>query len=85
MQGITCRLFVGVDWGTELHQVCILDLDGQIVEERKVPHSATAVTEFLEWLSAVAPQSDAASIAIEIPHGALVEELLARKLLRLLH
>jgi transposase len=78
MQETTCRLFVGIDWGTELHQVCILDLDGQIVEERKVPHSAAAVTEFLEWLLTVAPQSAAAAIAIETPHGALVEELLAR-------
>jgi hypothetical protein len=56
MHEITCRLFVGIDSGTELHQVCILDPDGQIVEERKVSHSATAVTEFLDWLSTVARQ-----------------------------
>jgi transposase len=75
---VTCRLFVGVDWGTELHQVCILDPNGQIVEERKVPHSATAVADFLDWLSTIAPEPASAGIAIEIPHGALVEELLAR-------
>jgi transposase len=78
LQEITDHLFVGVDWGTETHQVCVLDSDGQIVEERKVPHSATAVTEFLDWLATIAPQPTSAVIAIEIPHGALVEELLAR-------
>jgi transposase len=75
---ITCRLYVGVDRGTELHQVCVLDPGGQILEERKVPHSATAVTEFLDWLSTIAAESASAAIAIETPHGALVEELLAR-------
>ncbi len=78
MHEINCRLYVGVDWGTELHQVCVLDPAGQIVEERKVPHSATAVTEFLDWLSTIAAESAYAAVAIETPHGALVEELLAR-------
>lgn len=78
MHEITCRLFVGVDWGTESHQVCVLDPGGQIVEERKVLHSATAVAEFLDWLSTIAPEPASTGISIEIPHGALVEELLAR-------
>jgi transposase len=71
-------VFLSVDWGTELHQVCILDPDGQVVEERKVPHSATTVTEFLDWFSTIAPEPASAAIAIEVPYGALVEELLAR-------
>lgn len=75
---VTYTLFVGVDWGTEIHQVCVLDPKGQIIEERKVPHSATAVAEFLDWLSTIAPQPESVAIGIEIPHGALVEELLAR-------
>jgi transposase len=78
MNEITYSLFVGVDWGTEAHQVCVLAPDGQIVEERKVSHSATAVTEFLDWLSTKAPQCASVAVAIETPHGAVVEELLAR-------
>lgn len=78
MHEITRRFFVGVDWGTEAHRFCVLDADGQVVEERKVTHSATAVREFLVWLSGIAPEPLSALIGIEVPHGALVEELLAR-------
>ena len=78
MHEVTHRLFVGVDWGTEIHQVCVLNPDGQIIEERKVVHSPTSVAEFFDWLATIAPQPESAAIGIEIPHGALVEELLAR-------
>jgi hypothetical protein len=42
-----------------------------------VQHTANAIAEFLDWLSALtaAPGSSMA-IAIEVPHGTLVEELL---------
>ena len=30
--------FVGVDWGSEKHQVCILDQQGTVVGERSFPH-----------------------------------------------
>jgi transposase len=50
------------------------------VEERRVQHTATDVAEFLDWLSALAPDSPASmAIAIEVPHGTLVEELLERR------
>ena len=60
MHEVTHRLFVGVDWGTEIHQVCVLNPDGQIIEERKVAHSATSVAEFLDWLLTIAPQPESA-------------------------
>ena len=78
MHEVTSCIFVGIDWGTETHQICILNFAGQIVTERTVPHSATAVTQFLDWLLTIAPQPVSMLIAIEIPHGAFVEELLAR-------
>lgn len=61
MQEHTRRLFVGIDWGTETHHVCIVNSDAHIVENRKVSHSAGGLAEFLRWLSAYArirqPQS----------------------------
>ena len=76
----TRRFFVGIDWGSETHHVCILNLDGQSVEKRKVQHTADAIAEFLDYLSSLAPDSSAAiSIAIEVPHGTLVEALLERR------
>ncbi len=80
MPAVTCRLFVGIDWGSETHHVCVLNLEAQIVEERKVQHTASAIAEFLDWLSSLAPDFPASmAIAIEVPHGTLVEELLERR------
>jgi transposase len=80
MPAVTCRIFVGIDWGSETHHVCVLNLEAQIVEERKVQHTATAIAEFLDWLSSLAPDFPASmAIAIEVPHGTLVEELLERR------
>ena len=80
MPAVTCRYFVGIDWGSETHHVCVLNLDAQVVEERKVQHTATAVADFLDWLSGLVPDSPASmAIAIEVPHGSLVEGLLERR------
>jgi transposase len=72
------HFFVGADWGTEMHQICVLDHEGHIIDQRKVQHSATTVMDFIDWLSGIVTTPSSAAIAIEIPHGALVEELLER-------
>jgi hypothetical protein len=51
MPASTYRFFVGIDWGTETHHVCVLNVEAQIVEERRVRHTAADVAEFLDWLS----------------------------------
>ena len=33
------ELYVGVDWATETHQVCLLSPDGQRLGELAVPHT----------------------------------------------
>jgi transposase len=74
---LTRRLFVGIDWGSETHHVCVVNSNAQIVEDRKVQHTAEALVDFLHWLSALCRDSAAAAvIAIEVPHGTVVEELL---------
>jgi hypothetical protein len=40
----TIAWFVGVDWGSEKHQVCLLDAQGIIIGERQFPHSRTSTT-----------------------------------------
>lgn len=69
--------FVGLDWATAGHQVCILDRDGKLVGERYVEHSAAALGSFVEWLRALAA-SDLGRIhvAIEVPRGSVVEFLM---------
>lgn len=80
MPAVTCRFFVGIDWGSETHHVCVLNLEAQIVEERRVRHTPSEVAELLDWLSSLAPDYPASmAIAIELPHGTLVEELIERR------
>lgn len=73
--------FVGVDWGWQTHQVCVLNARGEILGERAVPHAAAAVQEMLAWLQPLAGGCFAAmAVAIEVPRGPLVETLLERGL-----
>jgi transposase len=73
------KFFVGIDWGTEAHQVCLLDAQRKVRGERKVKHSGEAMAEFMEWLTRTS-QCEPAEIAIsiEVPRGAVVETLVER-------
>jgi hypothetical protein len=37
--------FVGIDWGSEKHQACVLDQQGDIAGERSFPHSGVGLAE----------------------------------------
>jgi transposase len=69
--------FVGIDWATQSHRVCLLDAAGRQVNERDVAHSGAGLTELRDWLlekTKAAPEQIA--VAIETPHGPVVEMLL---------
>jgi len=71
--------YVGFDWASEKHRVCLLDRAGRVVGERDVAHDGAALTDLCEWLidkSCAEPARIA--IAIEMPHGPIVEMLLER-------
>ena len=70
--------YAGVDWGSEKHQACILDNTGEVVAELGFPHSGTGLTELCNWLAAVAGNVRALAVAIEVPHGPVVDALLDR-------
>lgn len=38
-------MFVGVDWATEQHQICVVDDEGGVVCERQVTHSGDGIAE----------------------------------------
>ena len=42
--------FVGIDWATQSHRVCLLDVDGQHVSERDFAHGGAGLTEMRDWL-----------------------------------
>jgi transposase len=71
--------FVGVDWGSERHQVCVLDVDGRIVKEVAVAHSGQGLAELRSLLETVCTtEVDRIAVAIEVPRDAVVEGLVER-------
>src|SRR5215469_795240 len=70
--------FVGVDWGSEKHQACILDLQGNIAGERSFPHSGAGLAELGDWLLSIAGAASAVAVGIEVPHGPVVDSLIDR-------
>ncbi|MBX9842203.1 MAG: IS110 family transposase [Xanthobacteraceae bacterium] len=71
--------FVGIDWSSTQHRICLLDADGRHVAERDVTHDGTGLAELCAWLM-VRTKAEPAEIAvaIETPHGPVVEALLER-------
>src|SRR5262245_8266375 len=71
--------WVGIDLGSQTHQVCVLDEERKVVLERVVEHTGAAVTALADELVALASGSaDAIRVAIETPQSAVVETLLER-------
>jgi transposase len=69
--------FVGIDWATQSHRVCLLDIEGRQMSERDFAHNGAGLTELRDWLlekTKAAPGQIA--VAIETPHGPVVEMLL---------
>ncbi len=71
------EFFVGVDWGRELHQACLINGEGAIVAERGFSHGGKGLNELTEWISNNTGDA-AVAVGIEIPHGPVVETLMER-------
>ena len=75
----TFQWYVGVDWGTAEHAVSVTDVAGRVVGERRVSHTSVGLAEFVDWLLALTgARLEQVAVAIEKPHGAVVELLLER-------
>jgi hypothetical protein len=71
--------FVGIDWGSQQHQVYVLDRDRRRVGERVVDHDGASLARLAAWLWTMsAGQPQRVAVAIEVPRGAIVEGLLER-------
>ena len=69
--------FVGIDWATQSHCVCLLDAEGRRVGQREFAHGGAGLAELCGWLlekTQAAPGQIA--VAIETPHGPVVEMLI---------
>lgn len=73
------RIYVGIDWATEAHQVCVLGPDRKVLSESSVPNTADGLAVLAAALAALAGGDPAqVSVAIEVPRGAVVETLVER-------
>ena len=66
--------FVGIDLGQWLHMASVVDAKGKFLGERGFPHSREGLSETIDWLfQLTTPDTERIAVAIEKPHGAVVE------------
>jgi len=68
--------YIGIDWGTETHQGCVLDAEGRRVAEPAAAHSGPGLATLIAALRGVGGAPGQMAVAIEISHGAVVDTLL---------
>ena len=70
-------VWVGIDWATEAHAVCVLDGSGARLAQFSIPNTLEGlsglVTRLVEQCEG---DRDRLSVAIEVPHGPVVDVLL---------
>jgi transposase len=75
MEELLFRIFVGIDWGDREHQVCSL-IEGK-PQQRRFEHSGKGIAALISWLMELCErQPTTVAVAIETPHGVLVDALL---------
>ena len=75
----TFSFYVGIDWATQTHRVCVMDANGEVLREQTVQHEGDAIREFLGSLDALTgSQPEKVGVAIEVPRGPVVEAFLER-------
>ncbi|MEU4769346.1 IS110 family transposase [Actinosynnema sp. NPDC023794] len=70
------RVFCGIDWAEDHHDVALVDADGGLVAKRRIDDSATGFAELLAMLTAAGDDpAEPIPVAIETPRGLLVAAL----------
>ena len=69
-------VFVGVDWASTEHQVCVIGSNKP--EQRTFAHSADGIGALVDWLISLRASAGEIAVAIETPHGPVVEALMDR-------
>jgi hypothetical protein len=72
--------YAGVDWGSQSHCVFLTDDQGRKRGQRFFKHSGEGLAEMADWLLKTSGAEEAGQIlvAIEVPHGPVVEALIER-------
>lgn len=68
--------YAGLDWASQAHEVCLLTPGRRHGESRSFAHSHAGLAAMTAWLAAKVAEPSQLAIAIEVPHGPVVEALL---------
>ena len=73
----TFEWFLGIDWGSEAHELCLLDAHGRVCGTRTVAHTALAVHDAVQWVREQTGTAPAAiAVGLEMPRGVLVDTVI---------
>src|SRR5262245_58197051 len=73
------KWFVGIDWASQEHVVTLCDREGNRIGEREFAHGGTGLSDMIAWLLKTSGgEPGEVHVAIETPHGPIVEALLER-------
>jgi len=71
------RFFVGIDWGTKIHRIVLLDCEGRAIEQYDAEHTGEGLQDLVaKLIRATACSPEEVAVAVETSWGALVETLL---------
>ncbi len=74
---MTTTFTAGVDWGTRRHHVCLMDHRGKVLKEQAFEHGGGGLAAMSDWLlDRDERPADRVQVAIEVPHGPVVETLM---------
>jgi transposase len=66
--------FVGLDWASREHAVCVINEHAQIIWRTTIPHTAAGLAELRMRLARLAPTATL-PVAVERPSGLLIDSL----------
>ena len=73
------QFYVGVDWASQSHHVCVLQAAGDRLGEQVFKHTGEGLARMAGWILKLAQsEPELVQVAIEVPHGPVVESLLNR-------
>ena len=75
------KYHAGIDWASDHYDLCVVDGNGTPLGNKRVEHSGEGIREGIDWLLQVAGgDASRLNVAIEVPHGAMVESLIENNL-----
>lgn len=79
MEELRCY-FVGVDWATQEHEICVIDAQGKEIGKSSFAHSGDGLERLCSWIAKVTNDAAAeqVTVAIEVNRGPVIAALIER-------